>query len=529
MIENNVISLLRTHASEHPDRTAFKWGEREEISYKELEEKISKAAGGLKQLGLQKGDRVLIFLPLSLELYVSMFAVQQIGAIPVFLDSWARQDQLSLCAEIAAPKAMISLLQAFVGFGAISELAKIPLKVVVGSQQKGYSAKLEDLAVKGERSDIEPVQEEDTALITFTTGSSGTPKGANRTHRFLKAQHHALKQVIPYLESDTDLPTFPIFALNNLASGTTTILPKIDLAGPSPNDGEILAAQILTHQISCSTLSPSLFVKVANFCFEKGIKLPSLRRVVTGGAPVSPGNVRQFKEIAPQAKILVLYGSTEVEPIAHIEADEMLAGSTKGDGVNVGPISEDLQYKFIRITKDSVQLTAEGWSEWEVKTGEVGELVVSGPHVCEGYYNNKEAFHRAKIRDGEGRIWHRTGDLGSIDEEGNLWFVGRVHNAIVRKGEFLFPVKTELLLKKLPFVKQAAFLGLADPVLGEKACVAVSLVEPQKELRAIEREIENLLQEHRIPVDEIQVVESIPMDPRHHSKVEYERLRRQLV
>lgn len=512
----NVIYLLHQHASAHPDRAAFKWGKDGSISYREFTQKISSKADGLKKLGIKKGDRVLIFVPLSLELYLNMFAVQQIGAIAVFLDSWARRDQLGLCAEIAAPKAMISFERAFLSLQDVPELKKIPIKIVSHSSEGR------------EECPIESVAQEDTALITFTTGSSGTPKGANRTHRFLAAQHDALRQVIPYLEKDTDLPTFPIFALNNLASGVSTVLPEIDLANPSHSDGEILAHQILQHQISCTTLSPSLFIKVANYCGEHGIKLPSLRRVVTGGAPISKDNVAQFKTIAPTAKILVLYGSTEVEPIAHIEADEMLADCEKGEGVNVGPIFHDLAYKFIRITKDPIILGQNGWTDWEVKEGEVGELIVSGPHVCEGYYNNEEAFYRAKIRDEQGKIWHRTGDLGSVDSRGNLWFVGRVHNAILRGGNYLFPVQAELLLKKIPFVQQAAFLGLEDPLLGERACAVVSLKSEAKDPSHLTEQIAQLLEKHQIPVDEIQFVENIPMDPRHHSKVEYESLRKQL-
>jgi len=529
MSKNNVIHLLHKHTAVHPNRLAFIWDSEESITYKKFTQKISSTANGLKKLGINKGDRVLIFLPLSIDLYLSMFAVQQLGAVAVFLDSWARKDQLSLCAEVAAPKAMISFERAYIGLQDIPELGKIPIKIVAGPSIQSYSAQLEALSERIEDCPVEPMTLDGTALITFTTGSSGIPKGANRTHRFLAAQHDALEKVIPYLEEDTDLPTFPIFALNNLASGVSTLLPQIDLANPSPRDGEILANQILKHQISCTTLSPSLFIKVASYCFDKNLQLPSLRRVVTGGAPISRDNVAQFKKIAPNAKILVLYGSTEVEPIAHIEADEMLAACDKGEGVNVGPISEELDYKFIRITKEPILFGERGWKKWEVEKGEVGELIVSGPHVCEGYYNNKEAFYRAKIRDDQGKIWHRTGDLGSVDSSGNLWFVGRVHNAILRDGKYLFPVQAELLLKKMPSVHQAAFLGLDDPLLGEKACVVLSLKSKRGDRNLLTEQISKLLEKHQIPVDEVKFVENIPMDPRHHSKVEYESLRKQLV
>jgi len=540
--ENNVISFLDKRAQKCPERTALKWVSRDNlktwdgkgklshssITYKELVQKISIVAYGLKQIGINKGDRIIIFVPLSLELYLSMFAVQRIGAIAVFLDSWVRRDHLSVVARVVQPKSMISFQDAFKLCENVAELANIPLKIVVGSHKENYATSLEELSAGKEESEIEPVEGTDTALITFTTGSSGMPKGANRTHRFLAAQHRALDKVIPYNEKDIDLPVFPIFSLNNLAGGVTTVLPAIDLASPSGKDAAIIVNQIFSNSVSCCTLSPSIFVNIAEYCHKNGIILSGLRRVVTGGAPVSKDNVKSFKSIAPLAEILVLYGSTEVEPIAHIEANELLSDKSEKEGVNVGRISSDLDYKFIKITRENIELSELGWKEWEVEKGKVGELIVSGPHVCENYYNNIDAFKKTKIQEKSGKIWHRTGDVGVLDNENRLWLVGRVHNTIVRAGDYLFPVQAEILLKRLPFVRQAAFLGIEDAKLGEKACVVISLKEGascDNQNQYIDK-ITNLFKQNNIPVDEVKIVEEIPMDPRHHSKVEYAKLRK---
>jgi len=539
--ENNVISFLDKHADERPARTALKWVAREalkewdgvgalthtSITYKELAHKINVIAHGLEKIGISKGDRVIIFVPLSLELYLSMFAVQRIGAIAVFLDSWARRDHLSVVARVVQPKSMISFQDAFKLCENVDELANIPLKIIVGPHDGNYKTSLEDLALGKEESEIQPVEGKDTALITFTTGSSGVPKGADRTHRFLAAQHRALDKEIPYNEKDIDLPVFPIFSLNSLAGGVSTVLPAIDLAAPSEKDAAVIVNQIFSSSITCCTVSPSIFVNIAEHCRQHNIVLSGLRRVVTGGAPVSRDNVKSFKSIAPSAEILVLYGSTEVEPIAHIEAKEMLAEESKGEGVNVGSISSDLEFKFIKITKKNIELSEQGWSEWEVEKGKVGELVVSGPHVCENYYNNLDAFKKTKIQEKTGKIWHRTGDVGVLDDKSKLWLVGRVHNTIVRGNDYLFPVQAEILLKRLPFVRQAAFLGIEDSKLGEKTCVAISLktdcsIDNQEEYIA---QILNLFKKKNIPADEVKIVDEIPMDPRHHSKVEYSKLR----
>lgn len=543
--DNNVISFLDKHAQLFPQRTALQWVARktlrawngasnlthEAITYKDLINKINAVAGGLKNLGITKGDRVIIFVPLSVELYVTMFAVQRLGAIAVFLDSWARKDHLGVCAQVVGPKAMISFEKAFELCAAVPELATIQIKVGVGPHEKNYTGDLESLLKGSLFAEIEPVESSDTALITFTTGSSGVPKGANRTHRFLAAQHRALDKELPYNEEDRDLPVFPIFSLNNLAGGVTTILPAIDLAAPSDKDAAIIINQLYSVNISCCTVSPSIFVNITDYCRKNKITLSKLRRVVTGGAPVSKDNVRDFKAIAPTAEILVLYGSTEVEPIAHIEAKEMLRDEAKRQGVNVGRISEDLEYKFIKIWRKNVELTTQGWQEWEVENGKPGELVVSGAHVCENYYNNIEAFKSTKIKELNGKIWHRTGDIGVLDEQGRLWLVGRVHNTIVRANEYLFPVHAEILLKRLDFVRQAAFLGIEDSRLGEKTCAAFSIKDgfSPENVEQYAEVVKSIFSENKIPVDEVRLVSEIPMDPRHHSKVEYYRLREMLI
>jgi len=543
--ENNVISFLHAHARSFPQKIALQWVARktlqewdgasnlshETITYKDLENKINAVSGGLKEIGIAKGDRVIIFVPLSLELYVTMFAVQRLGAIAVFLDSWARKDHLGICAQVVGPKAMISFQKAFELCTGVPELANIQIKVVVGPHEKNYTGDLESLLKSVDSADIEPVESDDTALITFTTGSSGVPKGANRTHKFLAAQHRALDKEIPYEENDIDLPVFPIFSLNNLAGGVTTVLPAIDLAIASDKDAAIIINQIFSCKITCCTVSPSIFVNIAEYCRNSKIILDNLRRVVTGGAPVSKDNVKDFKAIAPRAEILVLYGSTEVEPIAHIEADEMLRDESKREGVNVGRISEDLEYKFIKIWCKNIELGKNGWQDWEVEAGKAGELVVSGSHVCENYYNNPEAFKSTKIKEASDKIWHRTGDVGLLDEQGRLWLVGRVHNTIVRANDYLFPVYAEILLKRLDFVRQAAFLGIEDLKLGERACAAFSLKEGFNpgNVQQYADEVVRLFKENKIPIDEVRMVEEIPMDPRHHSKVEYSKLKEILI
>ncbi|KYG60377.1 AMP-ligase [Bdellovibrio bacteriovorus] len=549
---NNVISYMEKHLREFPDRVALSWVSREtlakwdgnphtplkhdQITYKHFAARINSFARGLLDIGIQKGDRVIIFLPMSLDMYTAMFAVQRIGAIAVFLDSWARSHHLGASAECVGPKAMISFNMAFELVNQVPEFQSMPIRIMYGPGDK-CTHRFEEL-LKKDPSPIAAVESEFTALITFTTGSTGKPKGANRTHRFLSAQHHALSHVIPYTEVDKDMPAFPIFSLNNLASGVTTVLPALDLAAPSERDSAILACQILNENINCTTLSPSMLVGLARYCKEKNIILKGLRRVVTGGAPISKDDVKAFYDIAPQTELWILYGSTEAEPMAHIEGRDMLKESKITDpeiieeGVNVGHISEDIDFKFIRIKDGPVDLKDSPWQKIEVPNGEIGEFICTGDHVCRDYYNNPDAFKTTKILDEKDRVWHRTGDLAYIDSDKNLWIVGRVNNAIERAGKYYFPVRSEVLLKRFDFTYRCAFLGVPDSSLGQATYAVVELKQEidskSFDFEAAKKEIRRVFEKNKIPVDQIKFVKKIPMDPRHHSKVEYKVLRDQL-
>ena len=528
-VRNNVIAHLEDHREHQAERPALLWttrgGDLDSVSYGDLATRVEAGSTGLKRLGLTAGDRAFIFVPMSAELYVAMFAVQRIGAIAVFLDSWARSDQLADCAKQVEPRAFIGPEAAFALTAQAPQLTEVPLRIVVGPHEGTYTATLDDLAATTEACPLEPVEGEHPALITFTTGSSGRPKGAERSHRFLCAQHYALDREIPYRDDDIDLPVFPVFALNNLAGGVSTVLPDIDLARPTVDDGARLAAQIRQTGATCSTLSPSLLRGLMATRGEDG--LPTLRRVITGGAPVSSDDVRAFADFAPSADLHILYGSTEVEPIAHLAARDMPDEST-GEGVCLGRMAEGLAYRFIRPTRDAVELDEAGWAPWTPSDGGVGELIVQGDHVCRGYWRNPEAFARAKIRDREGRIWHRTGDVAYEDAQGRLWMVGRVHSTINRGGELLFPVRPEVLMKRLPFVQAAGYVGVPHPDLGEEAVAVYSVREGHAATDGDEQVLQTL-RNADITIDRVVRLDAVPLDPRHHSKVEYTVLRRLLT
>lgn len=558
-LRNNCFCFLQDQVDKNPDGICMKWVntknkiwfdynpfarslKHDVFTFKDIYNMVVHVAAGYKKLGVEKGECALIYVPMIPWLYAGMFAFQMLGVRCIFLDSFARADQLGYVADLCKPKVWLSGERGFAMGKGQPALESIPIKINMGPCTQEWTARFEDLLETPEVAEQVPVEQEHTALITFTTGSSGTPKGADRSHRFLAAQHYAINACLPYEESDLDLPVFPIFSLNNLAAGVPTVLPAINVAEPADNDSYILYTQIKGEGITTLTLNPSLLNGLNKYCLEKGETLPGLRRVAAGGAAVSRDVVEEFKKIAPNADLVVMYGSTEAEPMTHITGKEMLAqrSVTEDDaelvdaGVNVGQFADGLQYKFIKIVRNPIEISSDQqWKELEVPTGDVGELLVAGEHVCRAYYNNPEAFSKSKVHDHNDVVWHRTGDLGRLDEDGNVWIVGRIHNVIERAGRYLFPVQAEVVMKRQPYTRLAAYLGVPDEKLGEKTVCVISPREKDEISNSSlcserEKEIRRLMDKNDIPVDQVLFHPDIPMDLRHRSKVEYGILRDEL-
>jgi len=395
------------------------------------------------------------------------------------------------------------------------------------------------------------VRADDEALVTFTTGSTGVPKAAARSHGFLWAQHLALVRHLGLTEHDVDLPSLPVFVLNNLAAGVPSVLPDFDPRQPSRIDPARIMAQIEREGVTTTSGSPAFYERLAEWCSAQGRKIP-VRALFTGGAPVLPPLARLLAaSVAGEAHIV--YGSTEAEPIAGIEAHAMLAaiGHEGGEGLCVGVPVPEIALRLVRPHDGPVVLDARRWEPWEVqgsdgsgsaenfrhteRTGSpeysmhtadtmtsavsgVGEIVVAGPHVLGGYLEDPEGDRANKIADGV-RVWHRTGDAAWRDAHGRLWLMGRVKRRVRRSGQTWWGMPAELRALEVPGVRHAAYLAAADPVLGERAVMCVeSDAAPDALAPLLKAALEPM------PIDELHVLASIPRDPRHRSKTDWEAL-----
>jgi acyl-CoA synthetase (AMP-forming)/AMP-acid ligase II len=249
---------------------------------------------------------------------------------------------------------------------------------------------------------------------------------------------------------------------------------------------------------------------------------------VTGGAPVSSEDRTGFRAVSPRADVHVLYGSTEAEPIAHLRPEDAASSPPEArDGVDVGFLVPGLRARVIRPVPGPVALGERGWKAWETAPGEPGELVIAGAHVCGRYFRDPDAVRRAKITDGDGTGGHRTGDVCRVTDR-RVRILGRVHNAIRRDGRVLLPVGPEAAMRGLPWVGSAAYVGLPDARLGERACAAFTVRAGHSRPDAADT-VRAALEACGVPVDEVRQMDEIPLDARHHSKPEYAELRRLLL
>lgn len=507
----NITSRLEERARRHPERLAIA-DRTTRVTFAELYDRVARAAGALRALGVAPGDRVLVFVPMSTELYAVLLGVLHAGAAAVFIDAWADRTRLAAAVRAATPRAFIGTRKAHLLRLVSAPIRRIPIAV---TPQRLLTSEAPPLPLTA-------VERDTPALVTFTTGSTGAPKAAARSHGFLVAQHEALAAHLGLAETDVDMPTLPVFVLNNLASGVPSIIPDADPRRPADIDPRRVFGQMLREGVTTSSGSPAFYERLAAWCEASDRQLP-LRAVFTGGAPVLPPLAARLRDVV-KGTAHVVYGSTEAEPIAGITAGDLVDASADGEGVCVGLPVPHVRMKLVRPTDGPIELGVDGWASWGVGDREAGEIVVTGEHVLPAYVGDPAAERQAKIRDGS-TVWHRTGDAARLDARGRIWLLGRVRERYGRDGTTWWPLPAEVRALRVPGVAHAAYVGMSRPGGPTRAvlCVEADPADGDRIASAVRTAVAPW------PVDDVQVVRRIPRDPRHASKTDLEAVRAMLV
>lgn len=519
----NIAEILLRHTAERPDEPAVieetRWRRTHQTTFAGLNEAAARAATLLWRSGLRPGDAVLVFHPMAAELYVALLAIFRLKLVAMFLDPSAGADHIARCCALHAPGALLASTKAHLLRLWVPALRRIPVHFAVGMLPVPGARPWSHYRHVPRHDDILACEPDTPALLTFTSGSTGQPKAAVRTHGFLLAQHRALERSLRLQPGEVDLTTLPIFLLANLASGVTSVVPDADLRYPGAIDPARVSAQVERHRPVSSTASPAFFERLARYGAPLGKTLPSFRKLFTGGAPVFPRLLDQMQRTAPQAEVVSVYGSTEAEPMTHMALHEMSADDRKamleGAGLLAGKPVEGIRLRVVRDRWGTPlgRLSAATFDEAEMPEGQAGEIVVSGEHVLSGYLHG-QGDEETKFRV-DGVTWHRTGDAGYMDGRGRLWLLGRCVARIQDEHGTLYPFAPEAAAYTDSNVRRAAFVAHRG-----KRVLAVECYDRRAgtDLDAMRR---RLAWAH---VAEVRVCPHIPVDKRHNAKIDYPRL-----
>lgn len=502
------------------------------ITFGELEALSNRYANGLTAAGLRRGMRTLVMVRPGLEFVGLIFALFKMGTVPVLIDPGMGVGRMLEC--VAAVD-----LHAFIGVPAAQVLRTLRRRafrtvrhtVTVGRRWFWGGPTLEGLAREADDT-FTPVEtgSNETAAILFTSGSTGPAKGVVYEHGMFEAQVRMIQAHYGIEPGEIDLPGFPLFALFSPAMGMTSVFPEVDPTRPARVDPAKIVEAIHDHQVTNTFGSPALWKRVAEYCVDRGIKLPSLRRVLIAGAPV-PGAVieKMHRVLDERADVHTPYGATEALPVSSVSGREVRRdcreASRSGAGTCVGHPLPGVTQRFIRITDEVIDT----WSDdLPIPDGEPGEIAVSGPVVTREYFGLPQATALAKIKEGA-RVWHRMGDIGYSDEQGRTWFCGRKAHRVVTQHRAMFSVPCEAIFNEHPEVYRSALVGVGRP----GAHRPVIIIEPEpgkfptgKRTRVFRDELLALARASQLTagIDTVLFHRSLPVDVRHNAKINREEL-----
>ncbi len=500
-----------------------------QMTFSQLDEQSDKLAFGLEKIGIIRGTRTILMVPPGMEFFITIYAMLKVGAVPVVVDPGMGIDRMLQCLREGRPKAFIGIEKAHLlrklkpGF-----FKSVKHWVTVGKRWFWGGHTLDELIL--DRNDPFPKAQttnDETAVIAFTSGSTGPAKGVVYTHGNFDAQLRQIQEHFQIEPDEIDLPTFPLFALFDPILGMTAVIPDMDPTKPALVDPTKIIEAIENHGITNMFASPALLNRVGKYGKKNNIKLPSLRRVVSAGAPVAPSNIEQFSfMLSDHAQIHTPYGATEAVPIISIGSNEILAETRtlteKGFGMCVGRPICSTRVEIIKITDSPITQFQE---KLKISDNQVGEIAVKADLVTQRYFNNREADLLAKISDPDGKIWHRMGDLGWKDSKGRIWFCGRKSHRVITRDETLFTEPVEAIFNNHEKVFRSALAGVGP----QNKQIPVVFIEPLSKIKnqkAFIKELLDLAKTNPITqgIEHFFFEKAFPVDIRHNSKIFREKL-----
>ncbi|MFH8760940.1 AMP-binding protein [Streptomyces althioticus] len=484
----------------------------------ELLRGVHRIARDLHDAGVRPGHKAVVMTRDAYDLTAVTYALGALGAIPVLIEPRA---EVSRCLEDVAPDVFVGEALAHLGRRVLRwgrPHVRIPL--VTGPVPVPGVRRLVT-APPGSGSVIPPDLHEpdgdDTALIAFTSGSTGRPKGAEYRLSTVAGQLDALTALIGPRPDDVLLAGFLPVALLGPLLGPVTVVPAVNPLAPARTRPQEVVGPVLEHRATVLLASPAVLTLLARHCVRHGIRLPSVRQVLSFGAPLRVGLAEALRAVVPDdADVRSVYGATECLPVASIGDHELRATRTAPP---VGHSGTCLGHPLPGMRARILDADATG----------AGGIAVGGPTVSPAYHGRPDADAATKSVTDEGLL-HRTGDLGRVDDEGRLWFLGREAHLITGVDTdtgaafTLAPEDLEATADSTPGVRRTALVGIGTtrrelPVLCVELLPSVARAGALAAVREVVRKHPD---GHRVGA--FLLHPGFPTDPRHNSKTDRGRL-----
>ncbi len=537
----NVGLLLDEVARTQPDGTAIAvagkrdaQGKRQydTISFAKLAKDSTVIAAGLAKMGVTPGTRMALMVKPGIDFVSLVFALYKVGAISILIDPGMGKKNVLSCLDQVKP-------EGFVAIPIVHAIRKLcgrryrdaKLNVTAGRKWFWGGATVEELR-QTDVGDFQPFQAtaDDKAAIIFTSGSTGPPKGVEFRHEGFRRQVEFIQERYAIEPGDVDVQGFPLFGLFNSAMGVTSVIPEMDFSRPATVDPRNILEAVTDWEATQSFASPAVWNSVGQFCERENLWMPSLKRVLSAGAPVPPHVLKRMKKAAPNAEMYTPYGATEALPVASISASDVLGEtierSNEGGGTCVGSRFSSIDWQVIAISDEAIETVEQ---VQPLPRGEIGELIVRGPVITRRYATSDEATRMSKIVDGDA-VWHRMGDVGYLDTQDRFWFCGRKSHRLETAEGPMFTIPVESIFNTHEKIFRSALVGIGQR--GEQ--MPVVIVQPWPGMYPdTPQEIDQLLDELREignknaltqRIDHFLLHPNFPVDVRHNSKIFREKL-----
>ncbi|MFC9995386.1 fatty acid CoA ligase family protein [Nocardia sp. NPDC127526] len=535
------LDRFRDIVAEHPDREAVIYPkgrtsaglpEYTQITYAELDAWSDAIAENFTAAGVTRGMRTIVLVRPGPELYAVLYGLFKIGSVPVVIDPGMGLFKMLRCLQAAQAEAFVGVPEAqAVRIVFRAYFRKVKVAVTVGRcYWRGPTLDSWGRKPAAPLPDREPAPDDDPLLIAYTTGSTGPAKAVVLTHGNLSAMIGQVDAARDHVAPGTSLITAPVAGILELLLGSRCVLPPLIPSKVGATDPVHVVDAVQRYGVRTMFASPAVLIPLLTHVEETGAKLSTLNSIYSGGAPVPDTVIARLRKVLPEeARVYSGYGATEALPMATIESRELLGDlveqARRGKGVCVGKPALDVRARIIAITDDALPT----WADVEARSADlaksrgIGELVVAGPNVSTRYFWPEKANLVGKIVDGT-TVWHRTGDLAWLDEQGRIRFCGRKSQRLDTADGPMFTVQVEQIFNTVPGVARTALVGIGErgaqrPVL----CVELAAGADQE---AVEAKLRRRREEFEIaaPVSEFLFHPKFPVDIRHNAKIGREKL-----